>query len=29
MTADKAVLLLGLVTYGIGQSVLFIVLQVY
>ena len=27
MTSDKVVLLLGLITYGIGQSVLFIVLQ--
>jgi MFS family permease len=27
MTGDKIVLLLGLITYGIGQSVLFIVLQ--
>ena len=27
MTGDKVVLLLGLITYGIGQSVLFIVLQ--
>ena len=27
MTGDKIVLLLGLITYGIGQTVLFIVLQ--
>lgn len=27
MTSDKVVLLLGLITYGIGQTVLFIVLQ--